>query len=703
MGGRILAGETLSSGSGTEADTRMAVIDRVSRSARAHPGRAGWVIAAGSAAVLVVLFVWPATRSALTSADPTNIDPLVAFTLGFGVVGALILSRAGSNALGWLYAGAGGLVGAVTLATLAYARVGLVVHPGSLAGAVAVGWVSSWVGTFCFCPLVTYGLLLFPDGHLPSRHWRWVAWAAALAIALLAGSYASAPGPLATAPSRANPLVLPLPAAVLRAVGNAGLALFLICCACAVASLAWRWRRAHGVERAQVQWLLIAAAVFLVAIQIPAPAGPRLLGTIVTALVALVIPAAIGITILRHHMYGVNVIVRRSMVYGSLTVLLLGVYLATVQLLSHLVSGRTAAPVAAGLVAVLFSPLRYWLQRSADRLFYGDRGDPYSVLTRLGRNLESPADPSGALETVAGTVVSALRVPYVAVALPGDPPDRPTAAQGTPAAGGYQARLICQGQDVGRLVVSYRTGTSGFSRSERRLLDDLARQTAVTARSALLFRNLVRSRERLVTTREEERRRIRRDLHDGLGPALAGVAFGLDAAGNLLTEDPAGAHEMLRQLKAETRRSIAEIRRIAHDLRPPALDELGLVKAVEEYAVRVSAGERSLTVNVSVPVPLPDLPAAVEVAAYRIAVEAVTNAARHAGAANCGAEFRHGDGELRVTVTDDGTGIGPDARPGVGLTAMAERATELGGTLTVEAAPAGGTVLVARLPLAGPS
>jgi signal transduction histidine kinase len=336
-------------------------------------------------------------------------------------------------------------------------------------------------------------------------------------------------------------------------------------------------------------------------------------------------------------------------------------------------------------------------------LFYGDRGDPYSVLTRLGRNLESPADPTGALETVAGTVVSALRVPYVAVALPGDPPDRPTAALGTPAAGGYQARLICQGQDVGRLVVSYRTGTSGFSRSERRLLDDLARQTAVTARSALLFRDLVRSRERLVTTREEERRRIRRDLHDGLGPALAGVAFGLDAAGNLLAEDPAGAHEMLRQLKAETRRSIAEIRRIAHDLRPPALDELGLVKAVEEYAVRVSAGERSLTVNVSVPVPLPDLPAAVEVAAYRIAVEAVTNAARHAGAANCGAEFRDGDGELRVTVTDDGTGFGPDARPGVGLTAMAERATELGGTLTVEAAPAGGTVLVARLPLAGPS
>ena len=160
--------------------------------------------------------------------------------------------------------------------------------------------------------------------------------------------------------------------------------------------------------------------------------GPRLLGTIVTALVALVIPLAIGIAILRHHLYGVNVIVRRSMVYGSLTVLLLGVYLATVQLLSHLVSQRTAAPVAAGMVAVLFSPLRYWLQRSADRLFYGDRGDPYSVLTRLGRNLESPADPTGALETVAGTVAAALRVPYVAVTLPGDPPDPSYRGEGNP-------------------------------------------------------------------------------------------------------------------------------------------------------------------------------------------------------------------------------------------------------------------------------
>ncbi|HEY2304968.1 MAG TPA: hypothetical protein VGI05_03715, partial [Streptosporangiaceae bacterium] len=171
----------------------MAAVDRVSRSARAHPGRAGWVIAGGSAAVLAVLFAWPATRSALTSADPTNVDPLVAFTLGFGVVGALILSRVGSNALGWVYVGAGGLAGAVTLALLAYARVGLAAHPGSLPGALAVGWVSSWVGTFCFNPLMTYGLLLFPDGRLPSRHWRWVAWAAALAIALLAWSYAFAP------------------------------------------------------------------------------------------------------------------------------------------------------------------------------------------------------------------------------------------------------------------------------------------------------------------------------------------------------------------------------------------------------------------------------------------------------------------------------------------------------------------------------
>jgi two-component system NarL family sensor kinase len=533
-----VAVETLGSGSGMEDGTRMAVVDRVSRSVRVHPGRAGWVIAGGSAAVLAVLFAWPATRSALTSADPTNIDPLVAFTLGFGVVGALILSRVGSNALGWVYVGAGGLAGAVTLALLAYARVGLAAHPGSLPGAVAVGWVSSWVGALCFNPLITYGLLLFPDGRLPSRHWRWVAWAAALAIALLAWSYAFAPGPFAIERARANPWALPLPAAVFRVAGGVGWALFLVCCVCAVASLAWRWRRAHGAERAQVQWLLIAAAVFLVGIQIPAPGGPRLLGTIITALFALVIPVAIGIAILRHHLYGVNVIVRRSVVYGLLTVLLLGIYLAAVQLLGHLVSGRAAAPVAAGLVAVLFSPLRHWLQRSVDRLLYGDRGDPYRVLTQLGRNLELPADPAGALETVAGTVASALRVPYVAVALPGDPPDRPTAAQGAPAGSGYQAQLVCQGQDVGQLVVSYRGGTSRFSRSERRLLDDLARQTAVTARSALLFRDLVRSREHLVTTREEERRRLRRDLHDGLGPALAGVAFGLDAARKLLANDP---------------------------------------------------------------------------------------------------------------------------------------------------------------------
>jgi signal transduction histidine kinase len=215
--------------------------------------------------------------------------------------------------------------------------------------------------------------------------------------------------------------------------------------------------------------------------------------------------------------------------------------------------------------------------------------------------------------------------------------------------------------------------------------------------------DLQRSRGRLVTAREEERRRLRRDLHDGLGPALAGVAMKLDAAGALVEQDPAAAREQLAQLRAETSEAIDDIRRLVYELRPPQLDELGLVGAIEERAARLAvedggARHGGLSVRVEAPPELPPLPAAVEVAVYRIAQEALANVVRHSGAGQCTVRVTLNAG-LELEVYDDGGGLPERHRPGVGLGSMRARAAELGGSCTIEHAAGGGTVVRANLPL----
>jgi len=227
----------------------------------------------------------------------------------------------------------------------------------------------------------------------------------------------------------------------------------------------------------------------------------------------------------------------------------------------------------------------------------------------------------------------------------------------------------------------------------------------MAASAVRLTSDLQRSRQRLVTALEEERRRLRRDLHDGLGPTLAGVTLEIGAARNLLGRDPAAADALLARLQAETKAATAEIRRVVYGLRPPALDELGLVGAIREEAGRFASAEHAggkagpgLLVSVEAPEHLDGLPAAVEVAAYRITLEALTNVARHADASRCTIHLTFHDG-LELQVTDDGTGLPADYRAGVGLTSLRERAAELGGVCTIQSTPSGGTAVRAHLPI----
>jgi two-component system NarL family sensor kinase len=259
--------------------------------------------------------------------------------------------------------------------------------------------------------------------------------------------------------------------------------------------------------------------------------------------------------------------------------------------------------------------------------------------------------------------------------------------------------LVYQSDPIGQLIVAPRAPNEAFTPAEQHLLADLARQAGLAAHAVQLTADLQRSRERLVTTREEERRRLRRDLHDDVGPTLAALSLKAGGLRHIIPSDPDAAIVQATELRDQIRWVIADIRRAVYDLRPPALDELGLVQALREQAAQYAA--QGLQVSVETPEPMPALSAAVEVAVYRITLEALTNVARHADARHCRINLTM-QADLELEIGDDGRGLPQPRRSGVGLVSMRERATELGGTFTVDSPPDGGTVIRVSLPLSHP-
>jgi signal transduction histidine kinase len=354
--------------------------------------------------------------------------------------------------------------------------------------------------------------------------------------------------------------------------------------------------------------------------------------------------------------------------------------------------------LATGLVAVLFQPIRSRLQRGVNRLMYGERDDPYAVISRLGRSLEATLAPEGVLPTLVKTIAQALKLPYAAIFLKEGKGFSSAAAYGSPRGEPETLPLIYQREEIGRLVLSPRAPGEGFSDGDRSLLEDLARQAEVAVHAVRLTTDLQHSRERLVATREEERRRLRRDLHDGLGAQLAGLNVQAGALRRLIPTDPNAADELVVELRDELRSAIADIRRLVYDLRPPALDDLGLVEALRRLAERYGSKDEPLSVLVEAPEDISDLPAAVEVAVYRITQEALTNVARHAQARTCVVRLLVND-DVTLEIVDDGVGIPAERSAGVGLSSMRERTSELGGSCVVQPTREGGTRVLVRLPL----
>jgi signal transduction histidine kinase len=424
-----------------------------------------------------------------------------------------------------------------------------------------------------------------------------------------------------------------------------------------------------------------------------------------------VLPISMTIAVLRYRLWDINPIINHALVYTSLTGLVASIYILIVGSLSLVLQVHGSLLVsllATGVVAMLFQPLRDRLQRWVNRWMYGERDNPYMVLTSLGQRLETAVVPAAVLPTLVETVAHTLKLPYVAIALKRGtrfkiaseyglaPAWMREATRSENAGNSLVLPLVYQAEIIGRLILAPRSPSDPFTPAEQVLLEDMARQVGISAHAVQLTADLQQSRERLVTTREEERRRLRRDLHDGLGPALAAMSFKLDATTNLIGHDPDHGRALVADLKAQVQTLLDDIRRIAYDLRPPALDELGLVGALREHIA--SSQAQGLHIALDAPETLPPLPAAVEVAAYRIALEAINNVNRHAHARHCSVRLALCD-DLCLEISDDGRGIPAHVRAGVGMASMRERAEELGGKCVLEKQPGQGTRVLVRLPL----
>ncbi len=597
--------------------------------------------------------------------------------LAFGVPGVLVVAQRPASRVGWLMV----VVGAAQAVGVALGAYGLLgINDGGLPGDDWAMWASNWLWVPAYLAVPTILLMIFPDGRLPSPRWRPVAALALAGIAVNAVDWILQPVTLMGEVGRMYPPgytgVLADLTGLPPVVRAAGIACALVGAVAAVASLVVRYRRADEETRRRLQWIvagaLLTVSLFGLALMVP-------WGAPILALACVPLSAGLAVAVVAHRLWDLDLLLSRALALSVVSVLLLAAY----ALIAFTLGGVLGAGVSAVLIALAVHPLYARAGVAANRLVYGDRDDPARALRRLGARLSDADAPGDLLERVAAEVGRVLRVPYVAVEEHG----AVVASWGSRGEAAEHVPLHHRGLNVGTLVVGER-----LRPKDRALLAELAPHVAVAVHAHRLGADLARSHARLLAARQEERDRLRYELHDGVGPTLAALALQMDRGRRLVDTDPARAKAIMDDLSARIRATVGDVRAIVNDLRPPPLDDLGLAGALADLG-RGFADHLDVRVDAD----LPALPAPIELAAYRIAAEALTNAARHARASRCTIRVRARDA-LELRVDDDGTGLGP-APEGVGLTSMRRRSEELGGTFELRSGDGTGTHLVVRLPL----
>jgi signal transduction histidine kinase len=639
-----------------------------------------WALAA-FALITVLAVVNPVLGQDVAGRPGLSSDPVIdlgdsVFCLLFGTSALLILWFRPRHSVGWVLMLMGLLEDVCVLGQTYGAR--SVAFPaehlpfGRLALQLSGGL---WVPVV-FLP-VTVLMLRYPSGRVSGRWSRRVDRGAITGLILVYVGYSLSSSGVTDVAPHLDRVIAP-PVVLVAVLGLSGAALTLAATGFTVINTVLRTLRAGYPERQQLAWLITVAPVAVGLLFLPYDGLQRVLYGI---------PLAIVVGVMRYRLAGIEVVVRRTLLYGTLTGLVLLVFVAVTALLSSAVpDGGLSTVLAAGVVAVGVVPLRDRLQRLVDRFVYGDRGDPLAALRRLATPVGLTTDEALLPEVLAG-VSSALRVP--GAELVGQGGSR--AVVGLVDEDAEEVPLVMGGEPVGVLRLTRRPGEARLPGQDRALVDALAPLVAAVLHGVELAAALQVERERVVVATETERARLRQELHDGLGPSLTGIGLGLEAL-----ENRVGASDLVGRLRAETTASLDEVRRIIDGLRPGALESADLLSLLRIRAQHVSA-TTPLRVTVDAPDRLPVLPPDVEGAALRIVEEALTNVMKHAEATSCCLSLRLDDA-LRIQVRDDGRGYAGPRDGGVGIASMQSRAEQLGGSCVVTAT-AEGTAVVVVLPL----
>jgi signal transduction histidine kinase len=592
--------------------------------------------------------------------------------LSMAPCGLLVARAKPDNPIGWLFllGGVAPLITAATAPLMIYGA-GHDWPQFALQLLVTINMFSWGWGVFCCLPLI---LQVFPTGKPVSRHWRVLIWLTVVNAAL--GNAFVGPTPEYGASSFFVAPWWALTEGIVSVTTN------LIILA-SIVSLVVRFVRGTETVRQQVLWLLVAV-ILVILINAPVwfalPSGQ----TILLLLSFPLIPAAVTIAVLRHGLYDVRIVLSRVVMYAVLTAGVIAIYVGVVAVLDRVLRG-VGAPVAAALViALAFNPVRVRLQRVVDRAVYGARRDPVAAVSAVGRQLAG--DDLGG---VADALRESLRLSYVAV----EQEDGSLVESGEPTVTMQTWPLNYDGKELGKLMAGPRRGERRLSRADQKVMDLIAAPLAIVLHAQALTEDLKASRERVIDAAEEERTRLRRELHDSLGPLLTGAAFKADGIALAAQNRPERAESLAIDLADQLRQSVEAVRRLAYGLRPATLDALGLVGALREESDRLG----QIKVIVEAPESLPTLPSSVEVAAYRIAAEALTNVVRHSDAKLASVQLTADSGSLKMIISDNGSANGPWS-PGLGLTSIQLRATEVGGACEAGPTAEGGRV-TAILPL----
>ena len=664
---------------------------------------AAWSSAVASIAMLGAA-VWIA-RADQSSLAGFGLFGILVVT-SFSVLGALIAAHRPSNPIGWLFCGVGLSFGLAALST-EWATSAFVERPGML----PFGGFMSWLGTFTWSPgilvLFTFLILLFPDGHLPSRRWRPVAWLSGVALFLVVVPIAvtgwAVRGPLLVNLSESAPASAPTSFKIGYNLQVAGVLLMFVLGLAAAASLVVRLRRARGDERQQLRWIAFAAAIGIACVILSSPLFhlPSALGSVGIPL----IPAAAAIAIMKYRLYDIDVVIRKTVVLGTIAVFITAVYMALVVgpilLIGSGGGSRESvalSAIAAAVVAVAFQPVRQRANRFADRLVYGKRATPYEVLSKFSGRVGEAYAADDVLPRMAQVLAAGTGAEAAVVWLRVGGELRPTAVWPVEASVPTElppdaVDVLHQGDLLGALSVAM-PPSDPMDPAKRKLVEDLASQAGLVLRNVRLIEELRASRQRLVSAQDEERRKIERNIHDGAQQQLVALAVKLRLAETLATGE--GAEKTaatLEQLQSDAGTALEDLRDLARGIFPPLLADKGLPDAIAAQARKSPVPVDVDADNVG------RYPQEVEAAVYFCSLEALQNVAKYAHASRASIKLTQINGSLTFEVADDGDGFDPTTTGyGTGLQGMADRLDAIGGTLIVRSEPGHGTSVTGRAP-----